>query len=433
MNFLIALFSENLVFTLGWTIIHSLWQGTAVAILFTLVLLFIGQHRSQVRYIAGVMALVLIFTISAVTFTSLQKQGFTKPISPVAGPILNREHTTNIAERIPLLNQSLKVLDQYLPVIVVFWLSGCFILSLRLAGGIYYTNRLKVKQTRAVHRIWLKSLNMLSRKAHIRQSIKLLESALVKVPLTIGYFKPVILLPLGLISNVPPDQVDAILAHEIAHIYRKDYLVNLLQSLLDVLYFYHPAVRWISALVRNEREHCCDDFAVSLCGDSDKLIKALVFLGEYKMKNIEFAIAATGRGSRLLDRVRHLAGSPDRKPKTVESLIAFVVMGLLLLTLVACINTASGSHQLPVSIAKNQEMENKVESVETKSVDTKMKSKSEKSIAVTAPEIELKDDEELKKSEAEMKKQETEMMKQEAQMRKQEAEMKKHELEMRMH
>ena len=111
----------------------------------------------------------------------------------------------------------------------------------------------------------------------------LLESAIVKVPVVIGLLKPVILLPLGLLSNLPPDQVEAVLLHELAHIRRKDYLVNLLQSFAEVVFFFNPALLWISSLMREERENCCDDVAISHIKNKKQFIHALVAFQEYAM------------------------------------------------------------------------------------------------------------------------------------------------------
>ena len=118
----------------------------------------------------------------------------------------------------------------------------------------------------------------LSRRLHITRAITLFESTLVDVPTVIGFVKPVILLPASVLGGLTPQQLEAILAHELAHIRRHDYIVNLLQSLLETLLFYHPAVWWLSRRIRIEREHCCDDLAVSLCGDPLVYARALADL-----------------------------------------------------------------------------------------------------------------------------------------------------------
>src|SRR5207247_762569 len=124
------------------------------------------------------------------------------------------------------------------------------------------------------------------------------ESALVDVPTVVGCMRPVILLPIAAISNLTPSQIEAILAHELAHIRRHDYLVNLLQTLAETLLFYHPGVWWVSARIREEREHCCDDVAVEVCGDAVIYARALAELETWRVESTALTIAATG-GSRL--------------------------------------------------------------------------------------------------------------------------------------
>ena len=145
---------------------------------------------------------------------------------------------------------------------------------------------------------------MLARQLHIRRPVRLLESASVAVPTVIGWLRPVVLMPASALAGLSPEQVQAILAHELAHIRRHDYLVNLLQTLVETLLFYHPAVWWLSRRIRAEREHCCDDLAVSLCGDPYTYARALADLEGLRTPSVPLALAATG-GS-LLERVRRL-------------------------------------------------------------------------------------------------------------------------------
>ena len=125
---------------------------------------------------------------------------------------------------------------------------------------------------------WQRMATRLSRRLHIGRAITLLESALVDVPTVIGWLKPVVLLPASALAGLSPQQLEAILAHELAHIRRHDYLVNLLQTLVETVLFYHPAVWWLSRRIRIERENCCDDLAVSLCGDPVAYAQALADL-----------------------------------------------------------------------------------------------------------------------------------------------------------
>ena len=152
--------------------------------------------------------------------------------------------------------------------------------------------------------------------------------------MVIGHLKPVLLLPIGLVAGLPADEVEALLAHELAHVMRRDYLVNVLQNLVEILYFFHPGVRWISAAVRQEREHCCDDFAVALCGDAQNYARALARLQTAGTAYPEPALAAVGRSHKLLRRIVRLLGRPrlahDFREGFVSALLlVFGMLGML--------------------------------------------------------------------------------------------------------
>ena len=151
----------------------------------------------------------------------------------------------------------------------------------------------------------------LSRRLHIGRGVRLLESTLVDVPTVIGWLKPVVLLPASALAGLSPQQLEAILAHELAHIRRHDYLVNLLQTLVETLLFYHPAVWWLSRRIRVERENCCDDLAVSLCGDPVTYATALADLEELRGAARPAFLAMAATGGSLLQRVRRLLGAPS--------------------------------------------------------------------------------------------------------------------------
>jgi hypothetical protein len=200
-------------------------------------------------------------------------------------------------------------IEPWLPMLVFAWICGVAVLSLRLASGWLWVQRMKSHGTSPVEGGWDVIAARLSRRLHVARTVRLLKSTLVEVPTVIGWLKPVILLPASALSGLNPHQLEAILAHELAHIRRHDYLVNLLQTVVETLLFYHPAVWWLSRRIRAERENCCDDLAVSLCGDPLTLAQALADLEGLRGSTRRFAMAADG-GS-LPQRVRRLLGAPN--------------------------------------------------------------------------------------------------------------------------
>jgi beta-lactamase regulating signal transducer with metallopeptidase domain len=220
---------------------------------------------------------------------------------PVSDPL--RDPGPQFSTRAPLSDV------MWVRVVLLAWLSGVAILTLRLVAGWLWVQRLRSHSTAAAPAAWEQIAARLSKRLHIVRPIRLLESALVEVPTVIGWLRPVVLLPVSAMTGMGTQQLEAILAHELAHIRRHDYLVNLLQTLVETLLFYHPAVWWLSRRIRVERENCCDDLAVSLCGDPYAYARALADLEELRADSSRLVLAATG-GS-LIYRVRRLIGTPS--------------------------------------------------------------------------------------------------------------------------
>lgn len=160
----------------------------------------------------------------------------------------------------------------------------------------------------------------------IRQKVKIFESLLVKVPLVIGHLKPVILMPVGLLSSLPYDQVEAIFAHELAHIRRKDYLVNLIKSLLEVVFFYHPIFWWISSSIETERENCCDDLTIQMCGSEIPLRNALLSIQQFEIKPVILATAISNSKYKLLNRIMRMKTTNQFKHGINGSLAGFLII-----------------------------------------------------------------------------------------------------------
>ena len=219
--------------------------------------------------------------------------------------------------------------------IVNIWLILLSIKLARVLANLGAIHRLRHHRVTDVPGYWKEKIKELVDLLHIRQPVALLESAIVKVPMMAGVFKPVILVPLGLLSQLPPRQVEAILLHELAHIRRKDYLVNLLQSCAEALFFFNPAVWWISSLIREERENCCDDIAVGLAGSKKEFVHALVSFQEYSSEAPSYALAFPGPGNHLLQRVKRILYHDDKTLDIREKfflLVCIVITGVLMLT-----------------------------------------------------------------------------------------------------
>ena len=185
-------------------------------------------------------------------------------------------------------------LNRVLPWILAVWIIGVFAFLTRLNVGLMVTRRIKLISTHpasaGLHRVF----ENLKARLEITRSVRLAYSALVQVPTVIGWLRPVVLIPIGCLTGLSSVQIEAVLAHELAHIRRHDYLVSVLQSFVEALLFYHPAVWWVSKQLRIEREDCCDDLAVRVSGDSLAYAKALSFLEEHRSSYPAVSLGANG-------------------------------------------------------------------------------------------------------------------------------------------
>ena len=367
--------SPALTRALGWTLLHSLWQGALVAAVLAGALLLLRRHRAELRYAASAGALALIVALAGLTFglyfnsspvdklpsgmaglqnpSAISRQQLQAPATKAATATKATRASVAVASLATLmpavaagaaaspaalatasslLAASLRYFDNHLPLLVLLWLVGLLAMSLRLLGGLLYVQRLRRFRVRPLPAVWQQRLASLKARAGVRRPVALLESALVRVPLVVGHLRPVILLPLGTVAGLSPAYLEAILAHELAHVLRRDYLVNLLQTVAEALFFYHPAVWFVAGCVRTERENCCDDAATALVGgDALRLAGALTALAEWSQSAVmpaapRLALAAFNRPGALLLRVRRLVQRRPAAPTLAEGLLAGLLM-----------------------------------------------------------------------------------------------------------
>ncbi len=252
-----------------------------------------------------------------------------KALPTIAGKTLNE---TSVQNAITTFQE---YFNRHLPLIVTLWFVGVVVLTLKLLSGLAYAQRLKNYRTTLLGEEWQQRLQDIAVRvglpASLRATVSLVESRLARVPMVLGALKPVILLPISMMSGLSNEQVEIVLAHELAHIARRDYIVNIVQSFVEVVMFYHPAVWWISGIVREEREHCCDDIAVQACGDSFALANALVTLQDRAWNDaspaFQPAMAATGNNNgrdngQLMKRIKRLLGLSTSNRRISSSTVA---------------------------------------------------------------------------------------------------------------
>src|SRR6266566_6520192 len=354
---------------LGWALLHSLWQCALAAAALAALLAVLPARAARIRYALAAATLALTLALPMATLLRLQRAspettgdgavvaGFaptpTSP-TPAAAPELNPlspQAARRYGPAAPAISAIMVLrlapriragLEPLLPWIVLLWLTGVVTLSLRLASGWLAARRLRALGTRPAPAACIAALHRLAARLRVSRPVRLLQSTLVQVPAVLGWVRPVILLPASALTGLTPLQLEALLAHELAHVRRYDYLVNLIQSVIETLLFYHPAVWWISARVRDEREHCCDDLAVAVCGDPHLYATALVGMERIRSTTPRLALAATGVGGSLLTRVRRLilpaTARAEYFPRWAAGIAGMLAVTVGLLT--------TGSHRL---------------------------------------------------------------------------------------
>ncbi|AHJ98810.1 M56 family metallopeptidase [Hymenobacter swuensis] len=360
MNWLEQLLPSALVRALGWTLVHSLWQGAVVALALAGLLLLLRQHSAEVRYRTAAVGLLLLLTLSVITFgryytaapsaSTAATAGFRSENSAVGAAAGSTLAATEPVQVTPATEAALApaaptgmaawvvYFDENIPVLVAAWLLGLLAMTLRLLGGLAYVQRLRRYRVQPLAEEWQARLLALADKAGLKQPIQLLESALVRTPVVVGHLRPVVLLPLGTVTGLSLTYLEAILAHELAHVQRRDYLMNLLQSVAETVFFYHPAVWFITACLRTERENCCDDVATALVGGNPLTVaRALAALTELTAQpetaNGRLALSALGPDGSVLGRIRRLVQGRTAPTFTEGFMAACVVLGgLVLLT-----------------------------------------------------------------------------------------------------
>ena len=293
---------------------HFLWQGAVVAGV-AAAAFWLFRHRSaQARYLAGCTGLLVMLFVPLTTFWLVQEaspsssipvgsepaQGPCEvhlrdndgsPIPSSIGPRLRAE-PPSVVQHDPLLRAETPNVSRWpgvaarlrplLPWFVAGWLLGVAGLMVQHAGGWMRVQRLRHRQTKPAPIPMQATLQHLMMRLQVSRPVKMLQSALVEVPTLIGWLRPVILLPINVVTGLSVEQLEAVLAHELAHVRRHDYLVNLLQTLVETLLFYHPAVWWLSKQIRQERENCCDDVAAAVCTNRIAYVRCMLAMEELR-------------------------------------------------------------------------------------------------------------------------------------------------------
>lgn len=353
MNMLQSIVESVTVQNLGWMLIHSVWQLALLGGVYRVMQLMLRDHAANVRYVVGVVTMLLMLLTLPLTLlfvhpndaeggrggvavqtnyvganeggnvvgVAVGERSATPPAAASTGPVtvggdavsgemvsdgeVSENAGVTIAERL------VRGIAPVLPYVTMMWMMGIVVLAARQCLAFKTMKQYVQRGTRAAELGVVARARAIAGQMNLTRSFEVLVSSRIDVPSVIGHFKPVILLPVGMMSNLSPSQVETILAHELAHIKRYDYLVNLVQSAIETMLFYHPAVRWVSKEIRREREHCCDDVTLGLGHDAVTYARTLTMLEVGRGGMSEARLAATD--GPLLGRIRRILEGPGVK------------------------------------------------------------------------------------------------------------------------
>jgi bla regulator protein BlaR1 len=373
------------------TLVHSLWQGLILAAVTGLIILLTRKSAPAMRYNLLISALALFAIGVGATFAVQFAQASALSagaVSMISDAVVN---TAAIHINTPISPQNFtetlfSYLNQHHNTIVMVWFMIICAKSIQLVVGLLGVRRLKYTKVHQVKIEWHNRMLQLADNLKIKQRIALLESGLAKVPMVIGTFKPVILIPIGLLTALSTQEVEAILVHELAHIKRRDYLVNLLQSLMEIVFFFNPAVLWISQLIKAERENCCDDMALTQSGNKISYIKALVSCQEYQASVPAYAMAFAGDKNTLMSRVKRMASNKNHSLNLFEKTVLAVCLVVSGLCMSAFAKKAQAKYiaDKVVEVINNIQEQNTEQTEEQTSVDSTENKAAQDSIASEA-------------------------------------------------
>jgi bla regulator protein BlaR1 len=325
--------ADRLIQAFSWMLIHSLWQGLLLAVVTAVVLLLTRKSSAAVRYNL-VFGQFLLFVMACVcTFIWEWNKSPLPAIVPLAGAIGgNATHLFNLdAESIrQFAATSIRYFTANAPGVVLLWFMLFMFRSVRVMGSLVYIHRAKNKYTSPPAAYWKDRVDALCQKLQLKRGVQLLESTFVKVPMVIGHLKPVILIPIGLLAGLPAEQVEAVLLHELAHIRRHDYFVNFLQTIAETIFFFNPGLLWISSLLRDERENCCDDIALAQTKNKKEFVKALISFKEHALYGTAYQVAFPGEKNHLLQRVSRILNNKNKTLGPAEKV--FFMAGIIILS-----------------------------------------------------------------------------------------------------
>jgi beta-lactamase regulating signal transducer with metallopeptidase domain len=364
---------------IAWTLIHFCWQAAAIAAVYHALSLFAARRSSNTRYLLSLGALLVMVASSVATFAFQMRAAASSIIVPgtvstfetntfapvTTAPSSATQSPAPPANPAPLraaFNPSI-ISFSGLPISILrlidgLWLLGVLALSLRSLGGWWLIRRLRASATVEASAAVLASFRRISAALGLRRSVMLRVSSAIAGPVTVGAVRALVLLPLSAATSLGPDELEMVLAHELAHVRRADFFWNLVQTMAETLFFFHPVVWWLGGRIRHERELCCDDLALVVCPNPVVYANALFHLEQQRSRQLNLAMAFDGHqpARTLRMRIARILGEPqaattNRGPFSLAAVVAaLVILVLSVPQLMASLNPAPPAPPAPVAV-----------------------------------------------------------------------------------
>ncbi|RLD22995.1 MAG: hypothetical protein DRI71_06490, partial [Bacteroidetes bacterium] len=322
------LFFSSLSEHIGLTLLHSLWQGLIGVVLIIIVNRIVAAKYSTVRYWLFISIMLMVFLTNILTLSNqISGTNIGHEVQIVAGlteALGMMQLKDAIASLTPVSNNWLSNILQAMPYFVMLWWMGMIALFIRMLFNLWHVRQLSRLNHVPVSSTVKELFESLILRLKINKVVKIVQSPQISVPSVIGHLKPIILLPIGLVIGLSNEQVEAILLHELSHIKRHDFLVNIIQSAVEVIYFFNPFMWIISRAIRDEREHASDDVAISLGISASVYARTLAGVFKYAVKRQQFALSFASKNKLTLKRIQRIMKNQSNNNNKLLASMIFV-------------------------------------------------------------------------------------------------------------
>jgi bla regulator protein BlaR1 len=326
-------FPQIMIDILGWTVFHAIWQGAIIGLVFYFLLTAQCFKSSKARFNAAWSTLFIQLLSSVTTFFFIRSTFQNNLDSSVDQAVsfqnhINLSSTESISQQTSLLEKLLNLPNQYIDWISWIWLIGVCLMSLRLLGGfsyLFWLNKVSNSPLPIEMNLFLEQKRM---EAGIKRIMGKLSSH-IQSPIVFGHFKPILLFPVALVSKLTPEQVEAVIIHELAHVKRNDYILNIFQIVIEVIFYFHPVTWWLTNIIKREREHICDDEAAGKeLNQKLSYAKALLIIQENDAISSIGSLAFAKKPSEMYLRIKRIL-EPSKNVNFMEkTTLGILVLGL---------------------------------------------------------------------------------------------------------